>query len=85
MDLGLTLWPRPGPFVSGPWPAALQARVVYFRGATQGACTYMDDRRDAPVPHGACWYDLCPDCEVIDIPGDHFSILRQVRWGRQQF
>jgi hypothetical protein len=32
----------------------------------------------AAVPHGACWYDLCDDCEVIDVPGDHFSILRQV-------
>ena len=29
------------------------------------------------MPHGACWYDLCEECEVIDIPGDHFSILRQ--------
>jgi hypothetical protein len=51
---------------------------VYFRAANEGACTYMDDRRDARLPHGACWYDLCDDLEVIEIPGDHFSILRQV-------
>ena len=31
----------------------------------------------AAVPHGACWYDLCDDLEVIDVPGDHFSLLRQ--------
>ena len=59
-------------------PHPLQAPVVYFRAATEGACTYMDDRRDARLPHGACWYDLCDDLEVLDIPGDHFSILRQV-------
>ena len=37
--------------------------------------------RPADAAHGACWYDLCEDCQVVDIPGDHFSILRQV--GRQ--
>lgn len=52
--------------------------MVYFRAAIQGACTYMDDRRNARMPHGTCWYDLCDDLEVLDIPGDHFSILRQV-------
>lgn len=25
-----------------------------------------------------CRYDLCDDLEVIDVPGDHFSLLRQV-------
>lgn len=57
----------------------LQAPVVYLRAAVSGVCTYMDDARTAAVPHGACWYDMCPDLEVIDVPGDHFSILRQVR------
>lgn len=57
--------------------------MVYFRAATQGACTYMDDRRDARLPHGACYYDLCDDLEVVDIPGDHFSILRQVGHGKR--
>lgn len=33
----------------------LQAPVVYFRAMIQGACSYMDDRKDAPLPHGACW------------------------------
>ena len=27
--------------------------------------------------HGACWADLCDDLEVVDVPGDHFSLLRQ--------
>ena len=104
-------------------PTGIKAPVVYFRAATQGACTYMNDARDAGeaaasqhsahgscpsacallllllhdaghcavavraavVPHGACWYDLCEDLEVIDVPGDHFSLLRQVRkqcWSR---
>ena len=101
--------------------SGIKAPVVYFRAADQGACTYMNDARDAganaictrPIavllahqcargvcmamapssvlpphlrplrcavlPHGACWYDLCEDLEVIDVPGDHFSLLRQVR------
>ena len=28
-------------------------------------------------PHGVCWAELCDDLEVIDVPGDHFSLLRQ--------
>jgi thioesterase domain-containing protein len=56
---------------------SLESPVVYFRAMTEGVCTYFDDRKQAPVPHGACWYDVCKDLEVVDIPGDHFSILRQ--------
>ncbi|KAK9815594.1 hypothetical protein WJX72_006498 [[Myrmecia] bisecta] len=52
-------------------------QVVYFRGATPGACTYFDDCKDGLLPHAACWYDLCQDLQVIDVPGDHFSLLRQ--------
>lgn len=28
---------------------------------------------------------MCDDCEVIDVPGDHFSILRQVRGGEESW
>lgn len=57
----------------------VQAPVVYFRGWTPGVCTYFDDRKGAlvPYPHGACWYSRCQDLRVIDVPGDHFSLLRQ--------
>ena len=24
-----------------------------------------------------CWADLCDDLQVVDVPGDHFSLLRQ--------
>lgn len=53
--------------------------VVYFRGMTPGVCTYFDDRKgpNVPMPHGACWYNRCEDLRVIDVPGDHFSLLRQ--------
>ncbi len=27
--------------------------------------------------HGVCWSELCDELEVIDVPGDHFSLLRQ--------
>ena len=52
-------------------------KVVYFRARQAGACTYFDDRRDGPLPHGLCWAPLCKDLQVVDVPGDHFSLLRQ--------
>ena len=57
----------------------LVAPVVYFRGLIPGMCSYFDDRKGpaAPYPHGACWYERCMDLRVIDVPGDHFSLLRQ--------
>jgi thioesterase domain-containing protein len=57
----------------------LKSPVVYFRGFTPGVCTYFDDRKGplVPNPHGACWYTRCEDLRVIDVPGDHFSLLRQ--------
>lgn len=51
--------------------------MVYFRARQSGACTYFDDRRDGPRPHGLCWAPLCRDLQVVDVPGDHFSLLRQ--------
>lgn len=57
----------------------VKSPVVYFRGFTPGVCTYFDDRKGplVPNPHGACWYTRCEDLRVIDVPGDHFSLLRQ--------
>ena len=40
------------------------ARLVYFRAATAGACTYFDDRRDGPIPHGACWAAVCDNLQA---------------------
>jgi len=57
----------------------VKAPVMYLRGFTPGVCTYFDDRKGplVPNPHGACWYTRCDDLRVIDVPGDHFSLLRQ--------
>lgn len=57
----------------------LLSPVVYFRAFVPGVCTYFDDRKgpNVPYPHGACWYERCLDLRVIDVPGDHFSLLRQ--------
>lgn len=55
----------------------LNAQVVYFRAASPGACDYVDDGRHGPWPHGVCWSELCAELEVVDVPGDHFSLLRQ--------
>jgi hypothetical protein len=27
--------------------------------------------------HGTTWAELCDDLLVVDVPGDHFSLLRQ--------
>lgn len=58
---------------------SVHAPVVYFRGWSPGVCTYFDDRKGNATlyPHGACWYNRCDDLRVIDVPGDHFSLLRQ--------
>ncbi|KAK9863861.1 hypothetical protein WJX84_009188, partial [Apatococcus fuscideae] len=58
-------------------PCLQTGKVVYFRAETAGACTYFDDRPDGPMPHGHTWRDLCSALEVVDVPGDHFSLLRQ--------
>ncbi|GFH18518.1 uncharacterized protein HaLaN_15339, partial [Haematococcus lacustris] len=53
------------------------ARVVYLRAAERGACDYVDDSRFGAMPHGVCWHEMCRELEVIDVAGDHFSLLRQ--------
>lgn len=46
-----------------------------FKAAHSLACFGC---RDGDWPHGVCWSLLCEETEVVDVPGDHFSILRQV-------
>ena len=29
------------------------------------------------MAHGRCWAPLCNDLQIVDVPGDHFSLLRQ--------
>jgi hypothetical protein len=59
------------------------AEVVYFRAGKAGACDYVNDSRYWRYSHGTCWAELCEELTVVDVPGDHFSLLRQVRgWGR---
>ena len=43
------------------------ARLVYFRATTTGACTYFDDSRDGPLPHGACWAAVSDDLQVLTL------------------
>ena len=67
--------------VSGMWSdrrCRMQSgKVVYFRARQRGACTYFDDKREGPLAHGLCWAPYCSDLQVVDVPGDHFSLLRQ--------
>ncbi|CAG9464996.1 unnamed protein product [Pedinophyceae sp. YPF-701] len=53
------------------------APVLYFRGHVRGACDYMNDSRFGDTAHGLCWQDLATSVEVVDVPGDHFALLRQ--------
>jgi len=48
--------------------------VLYLRARDRGACGYFDDAR---ARHGGGWARLCEDLTVMDVPGDHFSVLRQ--------
>ena len=54
-----------------------KGRVVYFRGARRGACDYVQDGRQGPEMYGVSWLRYCDQVEVVDVPGDHFSLLRQ--------
>lgn len=56
-------------------------QVVYFRAHTPGACDYVNDGRYWRYSHGTCWSELADDLTVIDVPGDHFSLLRQASFG----
>jgi hypothetical protein len=52
---------------------------VYFRANTPGACDYVNDSRYWRYSHGTCWSEVADDLLVVDVPGDHFSLLRQVQ------
>ena len=56
---------------------AQSGKVVYFRARQGGACTYFNDSREGPLTHGLCWAPYCNELQVVDVPGDHFSLLRQ--------
>lgn len=51
--------------------------MVYFRANKAGACDYVNDSRYWRYSHGTCWSELAEDLLVVDVPGDHFSLLRQ--------
>eukprot|EP00963_Diacronema_lutheri_P009974 scaffold941_cov454-Pavlova_lutheri.AAC.4 len=53
------------------------APLVCFRAFEKGACTYLDDSDDCSYPHGVAWSEIADTVEVIDVPGDHFTLLRQ--------
>ena len=76
--LAMPCWPQDAfKFMPASLFVVQGGKVVYFRARQGGACTYFDDRRDGPLPHGLCWASLCKDLQVVDVPGDHFSLLRQ--------
>ena len=69
--------PSAGPHNSQRNLSLQTGKVVYFRARQQGACTYFNDTREGPLPHGLCWASYCSHLQVVDVPGDHFSLLRQ--------
>jgi thioesterase domain-containing protein len=79
-DLPAQLRAQKGYLASGltkGWCCVQSGKVVYFRARQRGACTYFDDSREGPLAHGLCWAPYCNDLQVVDVPGDHFSLLRQ--------
>ena len=55
------------------------ADVYYFRANIRGVVAYMHDEDfdDEEFPHGVGWMDFCSNLKIIDVPGDHFTMLRQ--------
>mmetsp|Transcript_2103 Transcript_2103/g.4750 ORF Transcript_2103/g.4750 Transcript_2103/m.4750 type:complete len:667 (-) Transcript_2103:51-2051(-) len=55
------------------------ADVYYFRASIRGVVAYMHDLDNdgEEFPHGVGWMDFVSDLQIIDVPGDHFSMLRQ--------
>lgn len=53
------------------------APLICFRAFEKGACTYLDDSDECSHPHGVAWSEVADTVEVIDVPGDHFTLLRQ--------
>lgn len=56
---------------------SISAKVIFFRATLTGAVTSFTDDKYGEFPMGASWYRYCEDLQIIDIPGNHFSILRQ--------
>jgi thioesterase domain-containing protein/3-oxoacyl-(acyl-carrier-protein) synthase/acyl carrier protein len=53
--------------------------VYYFRASIRGVVAYMhdEDHLSEEFPHGVGWMDFVDDLKIIDVPGDHFTMLRQ--------
>ena len=51
--------------------------VYYFRARERGAVTYVEDQDDSLFAHGVGYKKVINRLAVIDVPGDHFSMLRQ--------
>lgn len=66
-----------GGVVDVAWLCRLGVQVIYFRANVPGACDYVNDSRFWRFSHGTCWSELADDVLVVDVPGDHFSLLRQ--------
>ena len=55
-------------------PCAYPGRVVLYRATDQGLTTSLDPRY-ARMDDALGWDLLCPDLEVVRVPGDHTSII----------
>jgi len=52
-------------------------QVYFFRAHNRGAVAYVQDQDDVLFSHGVGYKDVVADLTVLDVPGDHFSMLRQ--------
>merc|ERR1719240_602980 len=52
-------------------------QVYFFRAHNRGAVAYVQDQDDVLFSHGVGYKDIVADLTVLDVPGYHFSMLRQ--------
>ena len=55
----------------------LEVQDIAKRESLSDACLPTASPRYWRYSHGTTWAELAEDLLVVDVPGDHFSLLRQ--------
>jgi len=49
--------------------------LLYFRPMTRGGLPLLDDIFNVDFHHVIGWHEHCNNFQIVDVPGDHFSML----------
>merc|ERR1711977_7568 len=52
-----------------------RATLLYFRPMVRGALPLIDDIFNIDFHHVIGWHEHCNDFKIVDVPGDHFTML----------